>query len=105
MRWRGNRQSDNVEDRRGMSGGGKAIVGGGLIGIVMLFGLSASYTGSGDASFQNQLSSAGFQPDQVDSIHQILKEYRKSMLFNDAFRSLIFVLLSLGDFICTSREK
>lgn len=36
MRWRGNRQSDNVEDRRGMSGGGKAIVGGGLIGIVIL---------------------------------------------------------------------
>ncbi|HNY63362.1 MAG TPA: YfhO family protein [Bacteroidales bacterium] len=73
-----------------------AAIVGGLIGIVMLFGLSASYTGSGDASFQNQLSSAGFQPDQVDSIHQILKEYRKSMLFNDAFRSLIFVLLSLG---------
>jgi uncharacterized protein len=36
MKWRGNRQSDNVEDRRGMSGGGKAIVGGGLIGIVIL---------------------------------------------------------------------
>lgn len=36
MRWKGNRQSDNVEDRRGMSGGGKAIVGGGLIGIVIL---------------------------------------------------------------------
>ncbi len=36
MKWRGNRQSDNVEDRRGMSGGGKAVVGGGLIGIVIL---------------------------------------------------------------------
>ena len=36
MKWRGRRQSDNVEDRRGMSGGGKAIVGGGLIGIVIL---------------------------------------------------------------------
>ena len=27
MKWIGNRQSDNVEDRRGMSGGGKAAVG------------------------------------------------------------------------------
>lgn len=34
MKWIGNRQSDNVEDRRGMSGGGKAIAGGGLIAIV-----------------------------------------------------------------------
>ncbi len=35
MRWRGERQSDNVEDRRGISGGGK-IIGGGLGGIVLL---------------------------------------------------------------------
>ena len=36
MKWRGRRQSDNVEDRRVMSGGGKAIVGGGIIGIIVL---------------------------------------------------------------------
>lgn len=36
MKWKGNRQSDNVDDRRGMSSGGKAVVGGGLIGIVIL---------------------------------------------------------------------
>lgn len=36
MKWIGRRQSDNVEDRRGMSGGGKAIVGGGVIGIIIL---------------------------------------------------------------------
>jgi uncharacterized protein len=35
MLWRGQRQSENVEDRRGMSGGGLAI-GGGLGGIVVL---------------------------------------------------------------------
>ena len=34
MKWIGNRQSENVEDRRGMSGGGKAIVGGGGLAIV-----------------------------------------------------------------------
>jgi predicted metalloprotease len=34
MKWIGRRQSDNVEDRRGMSGGGKAIAGGGAIAVV-----------------------------------------------------------------------
>jgi predicted metalloprotease len=38
MRWQGRRQSDNVDDRRGMSG--PAMAGrGGLITIVLLFGL------------------------------------------------------------------
>ncbi len=36
MKWIGRRQSENFEDRRGMSGGGKAIVGGGAIGIIIL---------------------------------------------------------------------
>lgn len=35
MRWRGERESENIEDRRGMSRGGMAI-GGGLGGIVVL---------------------------------------------------------------------
>lgn len=35
MKWRGNRQSDNVEDRRGISGG-QVAVGGGIIGIIVL---------------------------------------------------------------------
>lgn len=36
MKWIGRRQSDNIEDRRGMSSGGKTIVGGGIIGIIIL---------------------------------------------------------------------
>jgi uncharacterized protein len=36
MRWRGERESDNVEDRRGMSGGGKVAIGGGLGAIIVL---------------------------------------------------------------------
>ncbi|MGL2986781.1 KPN_02809 family neutral zinc metallopeptidase [Flavobacterium sp. RSSA_27] len=36
MKWQGRRQSDNVEDRRGMSTGGKSILGGGIIGIIIL---------------------------------------------------------------------
>ena len=35
MKWLERRQSDNVEDRRGLSGG-KAVVGGGIIGIIIL---------------------------------------------------------------------
>jgi len=36
MKWSGRRQSDNMEDRRGMSSGGKTIVGSGIIGIIIL---------------------------------------------------------------------
>ena len=36
MKWIGRRQSDNVEDRRGMSSGGKTVLGGGIIGIIIL---------------------------------------------------------------------
>lgn len=35
MKWLGRRQSDNVEDRRGISGG-KVAVGGGIIGVIVL---------------------------------------------------------------------
>lgn len=35
MKWLGRRQSDNMEDRRGMSGG-KVALGGGVIGIIIL---------------------------------------------------------------------
>jgi predicted metalloprotease len=35
MKWLGRRQSDNVEDRRGMSGG-KMVAGGGIIGLIVL---------------------------------------------------------------------
>ncbi|RQO31382.1 metalloprotease [Taibaiella sp. KBW10] len=36
MRWRGERESDNVEDSRGMSGGGKLAIGGGLGTIIIV---------------------------------------------------------------------
>ena len=36
MKWIGNRESDNVEDRRGMSRGGKVVAGGGALGIIIL---------------------------------------------------------------------
>lgn len=36
MKWKGERKSENVEDRRGMSSGGKIAAGGGIIGIIIL---------------------------------------------------------------------
>ncbi|MGH2667227.1 KPN_02809 family neutral zinc metallopeptidase [Flavobacterium sp.] len=36
MRLDGKRESDNVEDRRGMSAGGKVVAGGGVLGIIIL---------------------------------------------------------------------
>jgi predicted metalloprotease len=51
MRWQGRRQSTNVEDRRGVSGGTVAM-GGGVLGIIialvlgLVFGLSPSSTGT-----------------------------------------------------------
>lgn len=36
MKWQGRRQSDNVEDRRGISTKGKVAIGGGIIGIIIM---------------------------------------------------------------------
>lgn len=36
MKWLGRRESGNLEDRRGMSGGGKLVAGGGIIGVLIL---------------------------------------------------------------------
>lgn len=36
MKWEGRRQSDNLEDRRGMGTTGKVVAGGGAIGIIFL---------------------------------------------------------------------
>ncbi|MFM9825747.1 neutral zinc metallopeptidase [Flavobacterium sp.] len=36
MKWLGRRQSYNVDDRRGMTGSGKTLLGGGFLGIIIL---------------------------------------------------------------------
>lgn len=47
MKWIGRRRSDNVDDRRA-SGGSKAIIGGGLIGVIIL--VIKLLSGSGDGA-------------------------------------------------------
>lgn len=66
MKWGGRRQSDNMEDRRGMSGGGKAVLGGGLIGIVvLLLNMFGGETGQTLAPILNQ-----FQEGQAPQTEQ-----------------------------------
>lgn len=36
MKWKGRRQSANIEDRRGMGAGGKTVIGGGIGGLILV---------------------------------------------------------------------
>ncbi len=73
MKWRGSRQSDNVEDRRSISGGGKAILGGGVIGIiVLLLNVFGGETGQQIAPILEQLQ--GGQGQQTETAVPLSKE-------------------------------
>ncbi len=64
MRWRGERQSSNIEDRRGMSRGGMAV-GGGLGGIALI--VLALLFGADPRQFLEQLPNSGQGPGQQSS--------------------------------------
>lgn len=67
MKWQGRRQSSNVEDRRGMGGGAKAIAGGGIIGIIiLLLNIFGGETGQQIAPILEQVT----QSTQVDNTTQ-----------------------------------
>jgi uncharacterized protein len=73
MKWLGRRQSDNMEDRRGMSGG-KIAAGGGVIGVIIL--LINMFLGGGDVSstindIQNQ---TGAQTENTELTEQDKKD-------------------------------
>lgn len=64
MKW-GKQKSDTFEDRRGMSGGGKAVIGGGLIGIVvLLLNMFGGETGQTIGTILEQTQ--GSQTEQTD---------------------------------------
>jgi hypothetical protein len=73
-----------------------AAITGGLCLLIIAFGLFASLTGTGDKGYMDQLLGAGFDQDRIDAIMNILKDYRKSMLMGDGFRSLVFVGLAFA---------
>ena len=57
MKWEGRRQSSNVDDRRGISGKGGLLAGGGIVGIiVVLLQLFGGETGQQVASVVNQVA-------------------------------------------------
>ena len=65
MRWRGERQSDNIEDRRGVSGGAKVAVGGGLGTLIIL--VLALLFGANPRQLLEQISETNAPPAGVQS--------------------------------------
>src|SRR6185295_7525886 len=133
MLWRGQRQSENVEDRRGMSGGGLAI-GGGLGGVVLLVialllgadprQLLEQSPGESPASGTQSSRSINPQEDELkqfsatvlastedvwtDIFQQEGERYRKPtlVLFTDQVRSACGEAgAAVGPFYCSSDEK
>jgi predicted metalloprotease len=133
MLWRGQRQSDNIEDRRGMSRGGMAI-GGGLGGIVLL--VIALLMGADPRQLLEQLptqppssrtqSSRVGSPEEeerkqfvatvlantedvwTDLFRQIGRQYRepKLVLFSDQVESSCGLAgAAVGPFYCPGDEK
>jgi predicted metalloprotease len=76
MRWRGERESGNIEDRRGMSGGGKVAIGGIGAIIVVVIGLLTGKDFSGilnDAQSNNTEQTSNYQPPADDSTADLVK--------------------------------
>lgn len=66
------------------------------IAIMAAAFLFFDFSGSGDVGFRNQLLNAGFGEQGANNIMNILVDFRESMFYKDAFRSLAFIVLSFG---------
>lgn len=133
MQWRGRRQSQNIEDRRGMSGGKVAIAGGGL-GTIVLVLIVLLLGGDPRALLQNMPQGGGgnaptqsTQPPGNDDAKQFIavvlaeteetwtrifreagSEYRPPtlVLFSDAVQSACgYASSAVGPFYCPADSK
>ena len=95
MKWLGRRQSDNVEDRRGLSGG-KVVAGGGVIGIIiLLLNVFGGETGQTVGNVLEQMQ--GGQQNQTEAAVPLSKEdeemgafVRTMLAYNEDTWSKIF---------------
>ncbi len=94
MKWEGRRQSNNVEDRRGMSSAGKIATGGGVVGVIFL--LIQLFLGGDSAQIaselQNQLSqpSSGQQTTELTPEEKVVGAFVSTVLADteDVWRRL-----------------
>ncbi len=96
MKW-SRKESGNFEDRRGMSGGGKALLGGGLIGVVvLLLNMFGGETGQtiGNIIQQTQgteTQTEGTQTRELSAEEKELGEFSKAcFVYNNETWSQIF---------------
>lgn len=75
MKWEGRRQSDNLEDRRGMSTTGKVAVGGGAIGLIFL--LIQVFLGGDSQELANAVMQQMEQPAASQTAREITPEEKK----------------------------
>jgi predicted metalloprotease len=75
MKWEGRRQSDNLEDRRGMSTTGKVAVGGGAIGLIFL--LIQVFLGGDSQDLANAVMQQMEQPAATQTARALTPEEKK----------------------------
>lgn len=79
MKWDRNKKSDSFEDRRGMSNSGKALIGGGVIGIVaLLLSLFGGDTGKNIANILEQVQ-GNQQTEQTETKTRTLSAEEKEL--------------------------
>ena len=84
MKWQGRRQSSNVEDRRGMGGGAKTVIGGGIVGIVIYL---ITLLGGGDVQ---ELAPILDQLNQTENNNEVTRELSPEEKELGAFVSTVF---------------